>query len=123
MYKYCDNSPQKEIMEKRTVKDNVHGNITLSNTLWNIVDTPEYQRMRDIKQLGAVFYVYPGATHTRFEHCIGTGFLALKLATQLKAKSDISKRDINNIAIAGLTHDLGHATYSHLFEKLVMKKL
>jgi HD superfamily phosphohydrolase len=79
--------------------------------------------MRDIKQCGCACYVYPGALHTRFEHCIGTGYLAQKLATHLTTCSDISEKDIENVTIAGLSHDLGHAAFSHLFEKLVMKKL
>lgn len=61
---------------KRKVYDNIHGFIYFDQTVWDFIDTPHFQRLRRIKQLGNLEYVFPGATHTRFEHCIGTAHLA-----------------------------------------------
>ena len=51
--------------------DPIHGHITIPPLLVRIIDTPQFQRLRDIKQLGGTYYVFPGATHNRFEHSIG----------------------------------------------------
>ena len=64
-------------------------------------------------------YVFPTGTHKRFEHSIGTAYLALKVAKKLKKEQpelNIDQRDIQCVAIAGLCHDLGHGPYSHLFD-------
>jgi len=91
------------------------------------INSPEFQRMRDIRQLGpSSSYVFPGATHTRFEHCLGTGHLANKMITNLHAKQkglEISNNDIIDVTLAGLLHDLGHAASSHQFEKEVIRVL
>ena len=58
------------------IKDPVHGNIPFSEFEGRIMDTPEFQRLRGIRQLGMTYLVYPGAMHTRFEHSVGTMHLA-----------------------------------------------
>ena len=75
--------------------------------------------MRYLKQLGCVNYVFPTAVHNRFEHCIGTCHLARDLMSQLRTKQpslEITQRDIYNVSIAGLCHDLGHGPFSHVFD-------
>ena len=57
-------------------QDSVHGTIELSPTSIQIVDTPEFQRLRNIKQLGAAYYVFSSASHNRFEHSIGVAFFS-----------------------------------------------
>eukprot|EP00057_Strongylocentrotus_purpuratus_P009233 XP_011663707.1 PREDICTED: deoxynucleoside triphosphate triphosphohydrolase SAMHD1-like [Strongylocentrotus purpuratus] len=85
-----------------------------------IIDTPEFQRLRFIKQLGSTCYVFPSAVHTRFEHSIGVSHLASRLAESLaRDNKTIEKSDIACVAIAGLCHDLGHGPFSHAFEKIV----
>ena len=56
--------------------DPIHGHIELTQVEINVIDTPQFQRLRELKQLGASYYVYPGATHHRFEHCIGVCHMA-----------------------------------------------
>lgn len=69
--------------------------------------------------MGANKYVYQTANHRRFEHCIGTAYLALKCVQLLQKNQPelgIDERDIQCVAIAGLCHDLGHGPFSHLFD-------
>lgn len=106
-------------MSCRTIHCPLHGTITLTPTMCAIIDTPEFQRLHHIRQLGASYLVYPGATHTRFEHSIGVSHLAGVMIKSLQTHQpnlEISERTIELVRIAGLVHDLGHGPYSHLFE-------
>lgn len=99
--------------------DIIHGNITIDPLAKRIIDTEEFQRLRSIKQLGCCNYVFPSATHTRFEHSIGVYHLASKYIDILQRKGDYFTDDQSNcIRIAALIHDLGHGPYSHLFDEL-----
>lgn len=62
--------------DSRKVFDNIHGFIRFEKKIWKFIDTVEFQKLRYIKQLGCLSMVFPGATHTRFEHSLGTGHLA-----------------------------------------------
>ncbi len=102
-----------KLSEKRKfIRDSVYGDIELSNFEVNVMDMPQFQRIRRIKQLGLISLIYPGANHTRFEHCIGTMNLASKLATKL----DLSQEEIDLVRISGLLHDIGHGPFSHVSE-------
>uniref|UniRef100_A0AAQ6IRM4 HD domain-containing protein n=1 Tax=Anabas testudineus TaxID=64144 RepID=A0AAQ6IRM4_ANATE len=104
--------------------DSVHGHMEFHPLLVKIIDTPQFQRLRYIKQLGGAYFVFPGASHNRFEHCLGVGYLAGELAQALKTKHDkegqnlIDEKDILCVQIAGLCHDLGHGPLSHMFESV-----
>ena len=105
--------------------DSVHGTILLHPLLVKIVDTPEFQRLRYIKQMGGGYYVYPGAQHNRFEHSIGTAQLAGKLVRHLKESQpelEINDTDVLLVEMAGLCHDLGHGRFSHMFDRKFLKK-
>ncbi|XP_047675005.1 deoxynucleoside triphosphate triphosphohydrolase SAMHD1-like isoform X2 [Tachysurus fulvidraco] len=97
--------------------DSVHGHIRLHPLLVKIIDTPEFQRLRNIKQLGGGYFVFPGASHNRFEHSIGVAHLAGELVRSLRGHGEeITKQDELCVQIAGLCHDLGHGPFSHVFE-------
>jgi HD superfamily phosphohydrolase len=109
----------------KIINDNIHGCISLNDICIKIIDTQEFQRLRDIKQLGTCNYVFPTATHTRFEHSIGVSYLATELLNILafnQPELNISKQDIINVEIAGLCHDLGHCVLSHAFDKEFINK-
>uniref|UniRef100_A0A5F9CS75 Deoxynucleoside triphosphate triphosphohydrolase SAMHD1 n=1 Tax=Oryctolagus cuniculus TaxID=9986 RepID=A0A5F9CS75_RABIT len=101
------------------INDPIHGHIELHPLLIRIIDTPQFQRLRYIKQLGGGYYVFPGASHNRFEHSLGVGYLAGCLVRALSEKQpelQISERDVLCVQIAGLCHDLGHGPFSHMFD-------
>ncbi|XP_048247878.1 deoxynucleoside triphosphate triphosphohydrolase SAMHD1-like [Haliotis rufescens] len=106
--------------ESKIFNDPIHGTITVTGLCVKIVDTPQFQRLRYLKQLGGTFFVFPGASHSRFEHSIGTYYLGGKFARILKQKhpQQFEEGDIECIEIAGLCHDLGHGPFSHVFEKM-----
>ncbi|KAK5936139.1 hypothetical protein CgunFtcFv8_027844, partial [Champsocephalus gunnari] len=93
----------------KVFNDPIHGSMELHPLLVKIIDTPQFQRLRYLKQLGAGYFVYPGASHNRFEHSIGVGYLAGELVKALKEKQqdlNITDRDMLCVQIAGLCHDL-----------------
>ncbi|XP_047445428.1 deoxynucleoside triphosphate triphosphohydrolase SAMHD1-like [Mugil cephalus] len=103
----------------KVFNDPIHGHVELHPLLVKIIDTPQFQRLRNIKQLGGGYFVYPGACHNRFEHSIGVAYLAEELAKALQSRQpelNITDRDILCVQIAGLCHDLGHGPFSHLFD-------
>ncbi|KAK3519520.1 hypothetical protein QTP70_033504 [Hemibagrus guttatus] len=110
----------------KVFNDPIHGHIELHPLLVRIIDTPQFQRLRHIKQLGATYMVFPGAAHNRFEHCIGVGYLAGCLVQALNDRQPellITKQDILCVQIAGLCHDLGHGPFSHMFDGLFIPKV
>ncbi|PIK47803.1 putative deoxynucleoside triphosphate triphosphohydrolase SAMHD1-like [Apostichopus japonicus] len=114
------------IQGTKVFNDSVHGHIEMHPLLVSIIDTPEFQRLRFIKQLGMCYFVYPGASHNRFEHSLGVSYLAGELARSLQSKQKslkITKEDILCVKIAGLCHDLGHGPFSHLFDEAFLPKV
>ncbi|MCY3958758.1 MAG: HD domain-containing protein [Chloroflexi bacterium] len=91
----------------------MHGFIELAKEEWDLVDTPVFQRLRGIRQLALASLVYPGATHTRFEHSLGVTHVAGRMARQLDLEPDSQKL----VRHAALLHDLGHGPFSHISEE------
>lgn len=113
------------------VRDPVHGLIVfradseggLDQLAWRLICTPEFQRLRRIKQLGVSEFVFPSATHTRFAHSIGVFHTARMLVriiereiVAIEEKFNPSKAEV--AVVAALLHDLGHGPFSHTFESV-----
>ncbi|MBA2869260.1 HD domain-containing protein [Methanococcus maripaludis] len=94
----------------KIIRDPIHKDIKLNEEEISIVDTPEIQRLRNIKQTGLTCLVYPSANHTRFEHSIGTMHVAGEIAKNLE------NIDKNLTKIVALLHDIGHPPFSHTLE-------
>ena len=95
------------------IRDPIHGYIEISPHIEKLLDTKIVQRLRNVKQLGWTNLVYPGANHTRFEHSLGTYYLASRVC------ESISKEERREIEIAALLHDIGHGPYSHDCEDII----
>lgn len=106
------------------LRDPVHGLITfkgeslLDQLAWRLIDTPEFQRLRRIKQLGVSEFVFPSATHTRFAHSVGVFHTARTLieVIQREVGKDFNRERADVAVIAALLHDIGHGPFSHTFE-------
>mgnify|MGYP006096624467 CR=1 FL=1 len=108
--------------KNKVIFDVIHGFIEVDDITLSIIDTPEFQRLRNIKQLGVVHYVFPSANHTRFEHSLGVYYLAGELISNLKKNQpelEIKDKEIFLVKIAGLCHDLGHGPFSHLLDTIL----
>jgi len=103
--------------------DPIHGEITIDDISKRIIDTEEFQRLRNIKQLGLCYYVFPGASHNRFEHSIGVYHLTKQFIDILnKDYIYISEHESKLLCTAALIHDLGHGPFSHLFDEILTAK-
>ena len=118
-----DDICKKHLIFSKVIRDSVHGDIWLTKLETEIIDTPIFQRLRRIKQLGPTDLVYPSAKHTRFDHSIGALFVAQQIIDSINKNFDnglsyykISSRDIITIRILALIHDLAHLPYGHTIE-------
>ncbi|NHK30685.1 MAG: HD domain-containing protein [Asgard group archaeon] len=99
------------------IRDPVHGDIKFTKNETKIIDTFEVQRLRGVKQLGTTYLIYPGATHTRFDHSLGTSFLAKRIIKNIRINGfEIDKETEELISIAAIIHDTTHVPYGHTFE-------
>ena len=114
-------------MEKslKRIRDPIHGLITfdlddhVDRTAWRLIDTPEFQRLRRVKQLGVSEFTFPGATHTRLAHSIGVFHIARRLmevAQRYVPKEKQNPHRQSVALLAALLHDVGHGPFSHAFE-------
>ena len=107
----------------KAIRDPVWGYIHVPWDLVPLLDAEEFQRMRDISQLGHVLLVYPGARHSRFEHSLGVFHLTgqfLQRLLESDAPPDIDLEDARALLAASLYHDIGHYPFSHILEEMQM---
>ena len=100
----------------KLLRDAVHGDIELGPLEMELIDTPEFQRLRGIKQLGTAYLVYPSATHTRFEHSLGTSWIAHRFVDAIRRSATISDDDETVIRVSALLHDITHIPFGHTLE-------
>ncbi len=105
------------------IKDPVHGYIYITEAEKTIIDSYPVQRLRRLKQLAGSEYVYPGANHTRFEHCVGTMYLAGKVLENPNIGANVNEDEAETSRISALLHDVGHGPFSHVFEHLLVRDL
>jgi HD superfamily phosphohydrolase len=105
------------------IKDPVHGYVYITEAEKAIIDSYPMQRLRRLRQLAGSEYVYPGANHTRFEHCVGVMFLAGKVVENPNLSRIVNDEEADIIRVSGLLHDVGHGPFSHVFEQLLIRDL
>lgn len=122
------------VTKKYEIRDPIYGFIELDSWERDIIDHPDFQRLRRIRQLAWTDMVYPGAMHTRFEHSLGVMHLATKMYENIVDKKKVylvdklgfndSGFDIDKkfIRLACLLHDVGHSPFSHAGEELMDEK-
>ncbi len=103
----------------KAIKDSVHDHVPICDLAADLLDTPELQRLRHIKQLSTVRLVYPSANHTRFEHSLGVYHLARKACSLLGVEEDRALA----VRAAALLHDVGHGPYGHQTEGIIERRL
>ena len=108
------------------IRDPIHGNIHISKPEQKLIDHPYFQRLRTIKQLGFTDLAFPGATHSRYSHSLGTMYVASlifdKLFSQIEVDEEKKAFLKQIVRLAALLHDIGHAPLSHATE-IAMPKL
>jgi HD superfamily phosphohydrolase len=105
------------------IKDPVHGYVYITQAEKEVIDSYPMQRLRRLRQLAGSEYVYPGANHTRFEHCVGVMFLAGNVLENPHVSQHVSEEEVDMCRISALLHDCGHGPFSHVFEQLLIREL
>jgi hypothetical protein len=103
------------------LRDPLWNNIRVDELTLRLVDTEIFQRLRYVRQLGLAYLVYPGATHTRFEHALGTYHLARGTLATMLEREGLGGADSEEQAVvraAALLHDVGHYPFSHALEEI-----
>ncbi|HEX5581234.1 MAG TPA: HD domain-containing protein, partial [Gemmatimonadaceae bacterium] len=103
------------------IRDPIWNNIRLDPLARRLVDTPVFQRLRYVRQLGHAYLVYPGATHSRFEHALGAYHLARQTLALLAERGELAglaPGECEVVRAAALLHDVGHYPFSHALEEI-----
>lgn len=107
-----------------TVRDSLYDLIPLGQRELNIIGSAPFLRLQQVKQLGFVYRVWPGATHTRYEHSLGAYYLMMRALRSLLLRGDdgglggVATSSIRALLVATLLHDIGHYPFSHTIEEL-----
>jgi HD superfamily phosphohydrolase len=102
------------------IRDPLWDNIRVDHPALLALDTPAVQRLRYVRQVGHSFLVYPGATHTRFEHALGAYHLTRRALAALEELSELgpaTEEECLAVRMAALLHDIGHDPFSHALEE------
>jgi HD superfamily phosphohydrolase len=110
------------INKRKIINDPVYGFISIpGDFVFDLIEHPWFQRLRNIKQLGLTNLVYPGANHTRFQHGLGALHLMEMAISTIRSKgAEISQEEEEATYIAILLHDIGHGPFSHALENSII---
>jgi uncharacterized protein len=108
--------------KRKIINDPVYGFISIpGDFVFDLIEHPWFQRLRNIKQLGLTSFVYPGANHSRFQHCLGAMHLMDMAIATLRGKGVYISSDEAEAALAAiLLHDIGHGPFSHALENSII---
>jgi HD superfamily phosphohydrolase len=111
------------VNKKKIINDPIYGFITIySELIFDVIETPEFQRLRRINQMGLADLVYPGALHTRFHHALGAMHLMSRALDNLRGKGhEITNEEYEAALLAILLHDIGHGPFSHSLENILRR--
>lgn len=105
--------------EEKVFKDPVHRYVRVTDkVIWDLIATPEFQRLRRIKQLGTTFFTFHGAEHSRFNHSLGVYEIVRRIIHNIEDDPNWNKGERLVTLCAALLHDVGHGPFSHSFEKV-----
>lgn len=110
-----------DLHEEKVFKDPVHHSIYVQDlTIWKLISTPEFQRLRRIRQLGTSYLTFHGAEHSRFSHSLGVYEITRKIISQFERNrySDWPQEEKLLSLCASLLHDIGHGPFSHSLEQI-----
>jgi uncharacterized protein len=113
-------SAAKTLPDLEVIRDPLWDNIRLDRAALQVLDTATVQRLRYVRQVGHAFLVYPGATHTRFEHALGAYHLTKRALAALEERGEldlVAEDDCVAVRLAALLHDIGHYPFSHALEE------
>src|SRR2546421_7350251 len=111
-------------MSEKIIRDPVHDVIVLRTDrplealLFRLLNAPQVQRLRRVRQLGLATLAYPGADHSRYSHSLGVMETARRMIAQLRLSHPVTEGDETVLLAAALLHDLGHGPFSHVFERV-----
>lgn len=100
------------------INDPVYGGIPITKIELELINLPIFQRLRGLRQLARIDYVFPGAEHSRFVHSLGVLYVMGLMTDHLMNKGSISEEDAVKMRVAALLHDIGHYPFSHLGESV-----
>ena len=104
-----------------TLRDPLWNNIRVDGPFLRLMDSAPFQRLRYVRQLGLAHLVYPGATHSRFEHALGAHHLArltVRVLDDARELGAVPELDRQLVLAAALLHDIGHYPFSHALEEI-----
>ncbi|WP_082232620.1 HD domain-containing protein [Halobacillus massiliensis] len=108
-----------QLSEEKVFKDPVHRYIHVRDrVIWDLIGTPEFQRLRRIKQLGTSYLTFHGAEHSRFNHSLGVYEIVRRIIRNFEDRPNWNSEERLLCLAAALLHDLGHGPFSHSFEKV-----
>lgn len=108
-----------QLSEEKVFKDPVHRYIHVRDqVIWDLIGTPEFQRLRRVRQLGTSYLTFHGAEHSRFNHSLGVYEIVRRIITNFKDRPNWDPKERLLCLAAALLHDLGHGPFSHSFEKV-----